>query len=250
MIVRSLGLASHCKNIRLYQQFKCVHLSTRNQKGEEDYNETSSTILYKAQKSRANFPRGILAFSALNSAYWTWYVVDFAPTIQSTTGVTAAQADNTVGYLGLGLSIFMSLGSMLYPKSLIHEIALVKKNNIDDVLAVKTYNIPLVLPSKSIIYPLGNIVIDSPNDVTKIISEYNGDIGRFPGHLALHAENKYTNLLINFDKNSSNEVFNKDLLLKCLTPGMTTGTTPIVVLNDENKVKPLKKKVLIKKKRR
>lgn len=249
MIARTLGSTLNCKNSRLYQHFTCVHLSTQNQQEEETHKETS-TIMYKAQNSRANFPRGILAFSGLNSAYWTWYVVDFAPSIQATTGIAAAEADNTVGYLGLGLSIFMSLGSMLYPKSLINEIALVKKNGTNDVLAVKTYNIPLVFPSKSIIYPLGNLVIDSPNDVTRIISEYDGDIGRFPGHLALHAENKYTNLLISLDKNSSNEVFKKDLLLKCLTPGMTAGTNPIVVLEDEKKVKPLKKKVHIKKKKR
>jgi len=249
MIVRSLGPAFCCRNSRLYQHFSCFHFSTHDHSGQESSKETS-TILYKGNSSRANFPRGILAFSALNSAYWTWYVVDFAPSIQATTGITAAQADNTVGYLGLGLSIFMSLGSMLYPKSLISEIALVKKNGIDDVLAVKTYTIPLIFPSKSVIYPLGNLVIDSPNDVTKIISEYDGDIGRFPGHLALHAEKKYTNHLLNLDRNSSEEVYKKDLLLKCLMPGMATGANPIILSEDEKKVKPLKKKILLKKRRR
>jgi len=55
---------------------------------------------------------------------------------------------------------------MLYPKSLVvSEISIDESNRS---LQVKTYNLPFVTPSKSVEYQLGDLVIDSPNDVTKI----------------------------------------------------------------------------------
>lgn len=235
---------------RICAQLKIIRLISHSHSADK-YSRDDDIVLFKTKPSRAKFPRSVLAISSLNSVYWTWYVVDFAPSIQSITGISAAQADNTVGYLGLGLSVFMSLGSMLYPKSLVTEISVRRKNGFDSALVVKTYDLPFVFRSKkTTIYPIGNLVIDSPNDVTKIITQYGGDIAKFPGHLALHAESKYTNLLMNLSKDSVDEVFDRVLLLKYLTPGRVVGQVKIAPLKTDDILKPLNTKTLVKKKKK
>jgi len=203
---------------------------------------SNSTLLYKANSSKATLPRAILAFSTLHTGYWSWYVLDFTPALTAS-AADPSSIDPTVGYLGLGLSVFMFLGSILYPKSLISEIS---RNENQHKLQIKTFNLPFVLPSRPIEYKLGELVIDSPNDVTKILSEYNGDMAKFPGHMALHAEGKYTNLLMNMKEDAGEEITDKKLLLQSLLPGQRA---PILVAKngkgqkataDPQTLKPLK----------
>jgi hypothetical protein len=172
-------------------------------------------LLYKALPSKATFPRGLLAFTTVHASYWSWYVLDFTPTLQAA-AADPTSIDPTIGYFGLGLSIFMSIGSMFYPKSLITEMSRIDQKG---VVEVKTFSLPFVLPSKSTEYKLGQVVIDSPNDVTKILTDFNGDMNQFPGHIALHAEGKYTNLLLNINEKSKEEIIENDLLLHTLKPG-------------------------------
>lgn len=88
------------------------------------------------------------------------------------------------------------------------------------MVEIKTYSLPFVQPSRSSTeYKLGELVVDSPNDVTKILTDYNGDFSKFPGHLALHAKGKYTNLLMNVNEHSKEEIMDNDLLLETLKPG-------------------------------
>lgn len=190
---------------------------------------TKSTLLYKAKSSKATFPRSLLGFTTVHAGYWSWYVFDFTPSLQSSAVITDP-IDPTVGYIGLGLSIFMSIGSMVYPKSLICEISKSKTASVESDagsttqhLHVKTFGLPFVLPSsKSTQYELGDIVIDSPNDVTKILTEYNGYMGKFPGHIAIHAEGTYTNLLMNMtEEDADEEIMDGELLLQSLMPGQT-----------------------------
>lgn len=194
---------------------------TRNKnEAKEESSSPPPTLLYKASSSKATFPRGLLAFTTVHASYWSWYVLDFTPALQAS-AADPASIDPTVGYLGLGLSIFMSIGSFLYPKSLISEIS--RKDNGNEGLAhvqIKTFSLPFVLPSSITEYKLGDIVIDSPGDVTKILTDYNGDMSRFPGHMALHAQGTYTNLLMNMDeKSNKGEIVDNDLLLQTLKPG-------------------------------
>ena len=197
---------------------------------------STSTLLYKAVPSKAHFPRGLLAFTTIHTSYWTWYLVDFTPALKAA-AVDPSTVDSTVAYLGLGLSIFMSIGSILYPTSLLSELSLSKKDKdkddekgtttgagagagADHVVEIKTYSLPFVQPSSSSTeYKLGELVVDSPNDVTKIITDYNGDFSKFPGHLALHAKGKNTNLLMNVNEHSKEEIMDNDLLLETLKPG-------------------------------
>jgi hypothetical protein len=183
--------------------------------------KTSSTLLYKRNASKALFPRALLSLSTVHTGYWTWYVLDFTPSIQAS---TTAAIDNTVGYLGLGLAIFMSIGSLIYPKSLIQEIQLETTRTIlssasagtsagtsDDhnktsssIVQVRTYSLPFVTPSSTpMTFALGDVVIDSPNDTKQIITDYKGDISQYSGYLPIHAEGRYINLLLQLSDNEN-----------------------------------------------
>jgi len=179
----------------------------------------TSTILYKANSSKARFPRGLFGFSLVHSGYWSWYVLDFTPALKAS-ALDPSTIDATMGYFGLGLSIFMSIGSIVYPKSLVSEISI---NEADRSLQVKTFNLPFITPSKPVEYQRGDLVIDSPNDVTKILTQYNGIMSKFPGHMALHAEGKYTNLLLNIKEDADEEIFDSKMLLQSLMPGQAKG---------------------------
>lgn len=204
----------------------------------------STKVLYKANSAKAVFPRSLLAFTTMHTGYWSWYLLDFMPALKES-ALDPASVDFTVGYLGLGLSVFMSFGSMLYPKSLVSEIS---RNDSDGTLEVKTFTLPFVLTSKSTKYQIGDLVFDSPNDVTKILTLHNGKISGYHGHLALHAEGKFNNLLLNIKENSEEEIVDNQTLLKCLTPGQTKSI--LVEKVSKAKVDTEKEKSLkIKKKR-
>jgi len=87
------------------------------------------------------------------------------------------------------------------------------------------------MPSKPVEYQLGDLVIDSPNDVTKILTDYNGLISMFPGHMALHAEGKFTNLLMNMKEDANEEILENKLLLQSLMPGQAKGHLSDAALN-------------------
>ncbi len=186
-------------------------------------NAATSTLLYQRHPSRAMFPRILLSLTTIHTGYWTWYVCDFTPAIQS---VAAAPIDNTtVGYIGLGLAVSMSAGSFIYPKSLIQEIRLKEPSSTNSTLEIKTYSLPFVTPSKTTIeYKSGNIIIDSPNDVKSIIEDYDGDISQYDGYLPLHAEGRKINLLLQLsDANEKDEsklevVNSKTLFQSLLAP--------------------------------
>ncbi len=208
---------------------------------------TTTTLLYQRRSSGAFFPRAILTFSTVHMGYWSWYVFEFTPYVQQIASITdPSTVDNTVGYLGLGLAIFMSIGSVIFPKSLIAEIQLQQGDgsgggsgseggsgatdgaNVGEKssslssssslfspsssLLVKTYSLPFVTPSSSPTkYPLGDIVFDSPGDIKKIITNYGGDLSYFSGYLPIHAKGKKINFLLQLtDAKNKDKDKNKD----------------------------------------
>ncbi len=210
---------------------------------------STNSLLYKANASRAKFPRMLLAGTTIHTGFWTWYIVDFLPTIAAQgaamKGIDVADVDLTGGYLGLGLAIFMSIGACVYPRSLVCEISRKDYHDHDNkdnetkasTLLIKTYSLPFITPkSISKEYPLGDFIIDSSNDAIKIIKEHDGDIGKFHGHIALHGEGSYTNFLMKFSgedddrqdsqdgekkgnkmEETGKEVVDKELLIQSLT---------------------------------
>ena len=245
----------------------------------EDTPSFSSTLLYKRNPSKAFFPRALLSLSTVHTGYWTWYVCDFTPHVQTavqvatTSAITDASSitiDTTVGYVGLGLAIFMSIGSALYPTSLIQEIQLkepiiVGKSDYDHdqdkhssasaTLQIRTYSLPFITPSSTVTqYNVGDVLIDSPNDTKEIITKGGGDISYFNGYLPLHVEGRYINLLLQLsdsdmkdgngdkdkdndkvDQKGQNEIYEKETLFHSLiSPKLRHVLTSGVSDNDNN----------------
>lgn len=226
--------------------------SNINDGDENELVDPSLTLLYRASPSKATRPRTLLATTTLHTGFWTWYVLDFLPSLAEASaiynasveksslalenmdavdaGLVASEVvavDLTGGYIGLGLAIFMSVGACVYPRALISEISRRDGTGSDDgvhggkdVILVKTYSLPMIQPYKTPAeYAVGDIIIDSSKDVLDIINDHNGDMGKFRGHMAIHAQGSYTNYLLNItsDQDSNVEMVNKDLLFHSLS---------------------------------
>ena len=182
-------------------------------------------------------PRGLLALTTVHTSYWLWYVLDFTPSLNAmaakkndalaataaatSDGAAAASVeafagiDPTVGYLGLGMAIMMSLGSAAFPKYLVSEIR--KADN--GALRVGVHSLPFCTPqtgSQTEVYPPAGVTIDSTNDASAIFTRNNGDLTKSRGFLALRAEGKRVNLLLNI--NGDDAMNRPDELLDYILP--------------------------------
>ena len=187
---------------------------------------TQSILLYKRDASRSLFPRLLLLFTTFHSSYWLWYTLDFTPTINAR-NIESVLIDPTVGYCGLGLSILMSVGALLYPKSLIEEIRLAESG--EKSVFLRTYSLPFVTPSSPKRFPIGCVVLDSHNDAMKVINEYHGDIRKLEGYIPLQADNYYVNYLLHFGENTAEtEVKDARLLFQTIVPSVAGTSLPPV----------------------
>lgn len=181
--------------------------------------------------------------TTLHTTYWAWYVLDFTPTINAavkakneaaaaaTSGAVEMLSgiDPTIGYLGLGMAIMMSFGSVMFPRHLIGEI---RKGPISmgaGSLRVGVHSLPFCTPQygdDAKAYPPAAITIDSIGDAEKIFTKHGGDLRKQRGFLALTAEGTRANLLLNIG--SDDEVKREDLLLNYILPsGFRHGAVPI-----------------------
>ena len=189
----------------------------RNEDDEAASQPQLGELLYSRAPSRAMVPRGLLALTTVHTSYWLWYVLDFTPSLNAAAlaknEVLAAAAasdgaaanveafagiDPTVGYLGLGMAIMMSLGSAAFPRYLVSEIR--KADN--GALQVGVHSLPFCTPqtgTQGEVYPPAGVTIDSTNDASAIFTRNNGDLRKSRGFLALRAEGKKVNLLLNIN---------------------------------------------------
>lgn len=199
-------------------------------------------------------PRGLLALTTVHTSYWLWYVLDFTPSLNAAAAkkneVLAATAavgdgaaagveafagiDPTVGYLGLGMAIMMSLGSAAFPKYLVSEIR--KADN--GALRVGVHSLPFCTPqtgTQAEVYPPAGVTIDSTNDASAIFTRNNGDLTKSRGFLALRAEGKKVNLLLNI--NGEDTMNRPDELLDYILPSemKTAGGTNISTTSGRKK---------------
>lgn len=204
-------------------------------KNEGDNEESSSSpppqlgeLLYSRSPNRAMVPRGLLSMTTLHTSYWLWYVLDFTPSLNAAAAkkneliaaasdgaVAFSGVDTTVGYLGLGMAIMMSLGSAAFPKYLISEIR--EENN--GALRVGVHSLPFCIPqtgSQATVYPPAGVTIDSTADADAIFAKNNGDLTKSRGFLALRATGKRVNFLLNI---SAEDTMNRpDVLLDHILP--------------------------------
>ena len=231
--------------------------------------EEEGELLYQRSLDRLGFPRFLLGMTTLHTTYWIWYVLDFTPTVNAAAkaknaevaeaiknGAAAVDASNTaaagaveafsgidptIGYLGLGMAIMMSLGSAAFPRHLISEIRKGPASVGAGSLRVGVHNLPFCMPQtgKNIkVYAPAEVTIDSTVDAENVFKKHNGDLRKQRGFLALRAEGTRANLLLNIG--SKDEIKREDLLLNYILPsGMKHGQVPIKRGGDGNDNVPL-----------
>ena len=224
----------------------------------EGNNEESSSpqtqlgeLLYARAQNRAMVPRGLLAMTTLHTSYWLWYVLDFTPSLNAAAAkkneliaaasdgaVAFSGVDSTVGYLGLGMAIMMSLGSAAFPKYLISEI----REENSGALRVGVHSLPFCIPqtgSQATVYPPAGVTIDSTADADAIFAKNNGDLTKSRGFLALRATGKRVNFLLNI---SAEDTMNRpDVLLDHILPSAvrTANENQAVTSGRKKRRKPM-----------
>eukprot|EP00562_Extubocellulus_spinifer_P035651 CAMPEP_0178684546 /NCGR_PEP_ID=MMETSP0699-20121125/2897_1 /TAXON_ID=265572 /ORGANISM="Extubocellulus spinifer, Strain CCMP396" /LENGTH=332 /DNA_ID=CAMNT_0020329219 /DNA_START=44 /DNA_END=1042 /DNA_ORIENTATION=+ len=222
-------------------------------------------LLYQRASSRLAFPRFLLGMTTLHTSYWLWYVIDFTPTINAaaaarnaeiakaikngaadattSTATAAVDAfsgiDPTVGYLGLGMAILMSLGSAAFPRHLVSEVRTGPNSMGAGSLRVGVHSLPFCTPQTgdmTTAYPPAAVTIDSAVDAEQIFTKHDGDLRKQRGFLALRAEGTRANLLLNIG--SDDEVKREDLLLNSILPsGVLAGRKRRKANVDPRKIK-------------
>jgi hypothetical protein len=150
----------------------------------DERSERKWTLLYHRNPSRSTSPRALFGMSTFNLLYWTWYVIDFTPAINTAAQIKADMGqidtqtlelllvDPIMGYVGLGVSMTIWLGAYYYSKQLVSAIwgthhhttttnaGITTNNNADDgdekeekeseevLLAVSTLKLPFLIQPK------------------------------------------------------------------------------------------------------
>ena len=223
---RSRGACSSISTWPPLQDVPCRLFTSKSD--EEPARENEGELIYTRAPNRAMVPRGLLAMTTLHTSYWLWYVLDFTPSLNAAAAkkneliaaasdgaITFSGVDSTVGYLGLGMAIMMSLGSAAFPKYLISEI----REESNGALRVGVHSLPFCIPqtgSQATVYPPAGVTIDSTADADAIFAKNNGDLTKSRGFLALRATGKRVNFLLNI---SAEDTMNQpDVLLDHILP--------------------------------
>ncbi|KAG7346742.1 hypothetical protein IV203_005811 [Nitzschia inconspicua] len=214
---RTIAFCQHHRHVRGYR-FSSFSSSGENETARPDSeSENEVIVLYKRDDNRNNLPRISFLASSFNFAYWIWYVFDFVPAVNSAP-IQDLHVDPVYGFAGLGISILIQSAFTLYPTTLISKVAYQPTNNNvsrQQVLVWK-HSLPFVQPSRNpTTFHLGDIFMDkTSSDTSKILTEYEGDIQKFQGHLGLGLKHGYIPLLLEIRE--SHEVCQPQMLLEVL----------------------------------
>ena len=139
--------------------------------------------LYQRNKDRITMPRTALGLSALNTAYWLWYTLDFIPAVNESS-MENLHIDPRIGWGALGLGIGINLVTALYPSLLISRMDYDSSNK---QFLVYRHQLPFLKEStRAAPFVLGDLTIDpTDGDLKKILGDYQGDWSKYKGHLAL-----------------------------------------------------------------
>ena len=137
--------------------------------------------------------------------------------------------DPVVGYVGLAFSLFINLGAILYPKSLVSGIGLQCNEGEPPQVWVANHSLPGMRPSKTgRLYDVGEVAMDPASQETKrILDTMDGNLREFQGYLALKAARRRLPYLVQIQ--DPNEVIDPFMLLD-------------ILVNPEDAVKQLKRR--------
>ena len=183
--------------------------------GGKDEKSSSTTILplYQRQGDRIALLRAAWGISALNTTYWLWYSLDFIPAVNASP-MEDLHIDPKIGWGALGLGVVINAVTAFYPSLLVSRM---DYDSSKKQLLVYGHKLPLLSPSSiPTSYPLGHITMDPTGPELKtILADFQGDLSRFKGHLALKRSSKTFPLLLEI-QNGREEIRDGETLLQAL----------------------------------
>mmetsp|Transcript_20643 Transcript_20643/g.44810 ORF Transcript_20643/g.44810 Transcript_20643/m.44810 type:complete len:345 (+) Transcript_20643:91-1125(+) len=188
---------------------------------EKQNNERKWTLLYHRSTSRASYPRALFGVSCFNLTYWTWYVADFVPSVNSSAHAKAALGqidaqtldmllvDPNMGYVGFGMASVIWLGAFLYSRQLVSAIwAPMGASSGEEqrsTLAVSTLKLPFLTQPKILkrtVYDPESNAFDRVENIAFTESELKAEssVEFFaPGDLTLSEEQKKNDVIVKLD---------------------------------------------------
>ena len=186
--------------------------------------ERTWKLLYHRSPSRSTTPRALFGVSTFNICYWLWYVADFTPAINSSALAKHANGqidqatlelllvDETIGFVGLGVSGIIWLGAFLYSKQLVSAIwgsvnaGGGEEEDEKSLIAISTLKLPFLTQPKildKLDYNPETTDFDSAEDVMFTESELKTEssvVGVFaPGELTLSEDQRKNDVLVKFE---------------------------------------------------
>lgn len=181
----------------------------------EGSSQTSSEIvtLYTRNTERNLLPRTAFGMSALNTAYWMWYTLDFIPTVNASP-IESIHIDPRVGWGALALGVAINSVTAFYPLSLVAKLEYLPTTQ---QLQVYRHRLPFLNPSpKPTVHNLGDLSMDpASRDTKQILDTVRGGISKYEGHLGLIVRDSSLPLLLEI-RESSQEIHNDEILLQAL----------------------------------
>lgn len=184
----------------------------------EQDEERKWTLLYQRDPSRTTGPRAMFGISTFNLAYWSWYCIDFSPSVNASAHEKAALGqidpetlellliDPIMGYVGLGMASLIWTGSFLYTRQLVSAMWASKTTDDEEsYLAVSTHKFPFLTRPKVLaktVYDPDNNNFDGIENIEFTDAELGSESSLqvyAPGELALSEEIKRNDVIVKFD---------------------------------------------------
>jgi len=188
-------------------------VTNNNDKTKSDDVPSNRTVLYQRDEHRWLVPQSIIIISTFQVVYWSWYILDFIPMIQSakdaealkhaalhtsstatTTTLTPLGVElssklmflegatsESIAYLGLGIGGLMLAGSLIYPRYLLHTISLDRSTG---GTWISTHSSPYVrarTSGEAVYCPPGGLGVADGNDRVAILKDGWSKVGSHIG---------------------------------------------------------------------
>jgi len=138
--------------------------TTQRRKGsrETDQKSSDSIALYERPSDTIKFTRAGLAMGYFTSCYWTWYAIDFVPTVNSSP-IPDLHISPWVGVVACTIFYAGTACCAVYCTRMVSKVVL--QTDSPDPIHIYRYRLPFMMPSsKPEQYPLGNALLDYNSD--------------------------------------------------------------------------------------
>lgn len=189
---------------------------------DNDDGDKNGVILYERDPGSNNPPRAILGLAYFSSFYWTWYAIDFIPTVNNSS-IDLLHIQPWWGVAACTVAYAVNIAAGAYCKAMVSKVVL--QTDAANPVHIYRHSLPFMMASSKT--PLecgyGQATLDyNTTEVQKLIDVIHQEPGQqqqqpavpVNGHLALQIKGRRFPLALYLT--STNDIKNKDLFLDTL----------------------------------